>query len=146
MKFSNREKLLLIVLICIIVVLSYFLINEMALKSLNPPEGFELVSNENGVCLYKDPETNVFLEVKKANNPTTTHNSNCVGEKANVTVKFEKYTITAYREVESNPIVPAVQIINSDAGETLSRFALTNMLGKNHLSAIDNGIVNLYDW
>ena len=95
MKFSNREKVLLIVLIAIIVVLSYLFINEMVLKSLNPPEGFELISNENGVYLYKNPETKVFLEVKEANNPTTTHHSNCVGKKANVTVKFEKYTITA---------------------------------------------------
>lgn len=145
MEFSNKEKVLLIVLIAIIVVLSYLFINEMVLKSLNPPEGFELLSNENGVYLYKDPKTNVFLEVKKVNNPTTTHNSNCVGKKANATVKFEKYTITAYREVESNPIVPAVQIYNSGAGEMLCGFAIQNMLGKNHLSSIDNGVVNLYD-
>lgn len=146
MKFSGREKVLLIVLIAIIVVLSYLFINEMVLKSFDPPEGYELISNENGVYLYKDPKTNVFIEVKKANNPTTTHHSNCAGKKANVTVKFEKYTITAYKEVASNPIVPAVQIYNSGAAETLSTFEIQKMLGKNHLNSIDNGIVNMYDW
>ena len=145
MKFSNKEKVLLIVLILILIVLSYFLINEMVLKTLDPPKGFELISNENGVYLYKNPETNVFLEVKEVNNPTTTHNSYCVGKKTNVTVKFEKYTITAYRVVESNPIVPAVQIYNSDAGKTLSGFAIGDMLAHNHLSSVDNGIVDLYD-
>ena len=145
MKFTNKEKILLIVLVAILVILSYFLINEMALKTLNPPDGYELVSNENGISLYHDPKYNVFLEVKDANNPATTHNSNCVGQKTNVTVKFQKYTITAYRETASNPVVPAVNIVSSDAGKELSRFAIGNMLSKNHLNSIDKGIVNLYD-
>lgn len=144
MEFSNREIILLIVLIVIFIVLAGFLINEMVLKDLNPPEGFQLVSNENGVLLYKD-KYDIFLEVKEANNPTKTYNSNCVGKKANVTVKFVKYTITSYKGVESNPRVPAVKIYNMGAGDTMTGFAIRNMLGNNHLTAVDEGILELYE-
>ena len=95
--------------------------------------------------LYKNPETNVFLEIKEANNPYKTYNSNCVGKKANVTVKFQKYTITSYLEVQSNPMVPAVQIYSSGTGEISSQFAINDMLGHNHLTAVDGGIVKLYE-
>ena len=145
MEFNNKEKILLIVLVVIMLILSYFLLNEMVFKGLNPPEGYQLISNENGVSLYKNPETNVFLEIKEANNPYKTYHSNCVGKKANVTVKFQKYTITSYLEVQSNPMVPAVQIYSSGTGEISSQFAINDMLGHNHLTAVDGGIVKLYE-
>ena len=145
MDFTKKEKIIFLVLIAILIILAGLLVNEMVLKDLTPPNKFQFVSNENGVSLYKDPETNVFLEIKKADNPAKTYHSNCAGKKANVTVKFEKYTITCYSEVKSVPNVPAVQIYTSDSGELLSQFALSNMLGDNHLSAVDGGIVNLYD-
>ena len=143
--FTNKEKILIIILLAIVVIISGFLVNEMILKDLNPPSNFVLISNENGVSLYKDSSTNVFMEVKEANNPTKTYHSNCAGKKANVTVKFVKYTITCYKEVQSVPNVPAVQIYTSGAGELSSQFALSSMLGNNHLSPVDGGIVDLYD-
>ena len=144
MEFTTREKLLLVVLISILIALSAFLANELILKSLNPPDGYQLVSNQNGVTLYKN-QYDVFLEVKEANNPTKTYHSYCVGKKANVTVKFVKYTITSYKQVQSNPTVPAVQIYDSGVGETATGFSIRDMLGHNHLEAVDRGIVGLYD-
>ena len=143
--FTNKEKILIIVLLAIIIIIAGFLANEMILKDLNPPSNFILISNENGVSLYKDSSTDMFMEVKEANNPTRTYHSNCAGKKANVTVKFVKYTITCYKEVQSVPNVPAVQVYTSGAGELSSQLALNSMLGNNHLSAVDEGIVELYD-
>lgn len=143
--FTNKEKILIIILLAIVVIISGFLVNEMILKDLNPPSNFILISNENGVSLYKDSTTNMFMEIKEANNPTKTHNSNCVGKKVNVTVKFVKYTITCYKEVQSSPIVPAVQIYSSGTGETAAFYALKIMLDNNRLIPVDEGIVNLYD-
>lgn len=143
--FTNKEKILIIILLAIVVIISGFLVNEMILKDLNPPSNFVLISNENGVSLYKDSSTNVFMEIKEANNPTKTYHSNCAGKKANVTVKFVKYTITCYKEVQSVPNVPAIQIYTSGTGEMASLYGLKIMLGNNHLSPVDGGIVDLYD-
>ena len=143
--FTNKEKILIIILLAIVVIISGFLVNEMILKDLNPPSNFVLISNENGVSLYKDSSTNVFMEIKEANNPTKTYHSNCAGKKANVTVKFVKYTITCYKEVQSVPNVPAIQIYTSWTGEMASLYGLKIMLGNNHLSPVDGGIVDLYD-
>jgi len=143
--FTNKEKILIIILVAIVVFMVGFLANEMILKDLNPPSNFVLISNENGVSLYKDSSTDMFMEVKEANNPTKTYHSNCAGKKANVTVKFVKYTITCYKEVQSVPNVPAIQIYTSGTGETASLYALKIMLDNNHLSPVDGGIVGLYD-
>lgn len=143
--FTNKEKILIIILLAIVVIISGFLVNEMILKDLNPPSNFVLISNENGVSLYKDSSTNVFMEIKEANNPTKTYHSNCAGKKSNVTVKFVKYTITCYKEVQSVPNVPAIQIYTSGTGEMASLYGLKIMLDNNHLSPVDGGIVDLYD-
>lgn len=145
MNFTRNEKILLIALVVIFLLLSYFLLNEMVIKSLNPPEGYQLISNDNGVSLYKNPETGIFLEIKEANNPYSTYHSNCVGKKANVTVKFVKYTVTCYCEVQSNPIVPAVQIYSHGVGDTSTQLAMNGILGHNHINTVDNGVIGLYE-
>ena len=62
--FTNKEKILIIILLAIVVIMAGFLANEMILKDLNPPSNFILISNENGVSLYKDSSTNMFMEIK----------------------------------------------------------------------------------
>ena len=145
MNFTNKEKILIIALVAVFLILSYSLLNEMVIKTLNPPEGYQLISNDNGVSLYYNPEFNIFLEFKEANNPYSTYHSNCVGKKANVTVKFVKYTITCYCEVQSNPIVPAVQIYSHGVGDTATQLAMNGVLGQNHINTIDNGVIGLYE-
>ena len=102
--FTNKEKILIIILLAIVVIISGFLVNEMILKDLNPPSNFVLISNENGVSLYKDSSTNVFMEIKEANNPTKTYHSNCAGKKANVTVKFVGFGVLIDKFVK--PLYP----------------------------------------
>ncbi|MBR0371340.1 MAG: hypothetical protein IJH63_11555 [Methanobrevibacter sp.] len=145
MNFTNKEKILIIALVAVLLLLSYFLLNEMVIKTLNPPEGYQLISNDNGVLLYKNPETGIFLEFKEANNAYNTYHSNCVGKKANVTVQFKKYTVTCYWEVQSNPTVPAVRIYSMGAGDTTTQLAMNGVLGHNHINAIDGGVLDLYE-
>ena len=133
------------------------------MKDLDPRQGFELVSTENGASLYHNSKDNVYMEIKEADNPNTSYSKNDVlGEKANVTYWFKKYTITCYKPIDkgnskqsaserypnANPQA-VISLATMEASNIVNRvdvyhLYLKGMLRDNNLKAIDEGIVDLY--
>ena len=164
-KYNPRKNktVLIAILIGIIIIFSAFFINETCMKDLEPRQGFELVSTENGVSLYHNSKDNVYMEIKDSDNPNTSYSKDDVlGEKANVTYWFKKYTITSYRPMDkgnskqsvserypnANPNA-VVSLATMEAYDVVTRVEpyqlyLKGMLRDNNLKAIDDGIVDLY--
>lgn len=159
----KNKTVLILILIGIIIICTAFFINETYMKDLEPRQGFELVSTENGVSLYHNSKDNVYMEIKEADNPNTSYSRDDVlGEKANVTYWFKKYTITCYRHMDkgnseqssserysnANPqaviALSVMEAYNAVSRVEVYHLYLKGMLRDNNLKAIDDGIVDLY--
>lgn len=159
----KNKTVLILILIGIIIICTAFFINETYMKDLEPRQGFELVSTENGVSLYHNSKDDVYMEVKEANNPNTSYSRDDVlGEKANVTYWFKKYTITCYKHKDkvnskqsaserypnANPQA-VIALATMEAYDSVTRVEvyhsyLKGMLRDDNLKAIDDGIVDLH--
>lgn len=159
----KNKTVLILILIGIIIICTAFFINETYMKDLEPRQGFELVSTENGVSLYHNSKDNVYMEVKEADNPNTSYSiGDVLGEKANVTYWFKKYTITCYKYIDkgnskqsaferypnANPqavvALATIEAYNTVNQVDVYHLYLKGMLRDDNLKAIDDGIVDLY--